>query len=141
MFSGPVSALMGGRRYSYVALLRGESPDADSGRVCLDDPVHLPNILRRHAQPCAHSAHRAVGRSHERVGPCNDKEQTLIILCIYTYWKNNIWDDLSEVLKLSVLELQFPQSFEECCNDILRQRVQPHFLTLMILALFESVQN
>lgn len=57
---------------SYVAQLRGESPDADSGGVRLDDPVNLPNVLRRHAQPCTHSAHRAVGRSHKWVRPCND---------------------------------------------------------------------
>lgn len=45
----------------YIALLCREGPDADSGRVSLDDPVNCPNILWRHAQTGAHATHCAIG--------------------------------------------------------------------------------
>lgn len=57
---------------SYILLLWGESTDAHSCGVRLDDPVNLADILRRHAEAGAHPAHRAVGRRHERIRSCND---------------------------------------------------------------------
>lgn len=45
----------------YIALLGREGPDADSGRVRLDDSVNCPNILRGHAQTGAHATHCAIG--------------------------------------------------------------------------------
>lgn len=62
------------RAFSYVVLLWGEGANADSGCVRLDNPVNLADVLRGHAQSCAHAAHGAVGRSHKRVRPCNGGE-------------------------------------------------------------------
>lgn len=57
---------------SYVALLWGESSDADSGGVRLDHAVNLPDVLRWHSQTRTNPAHRAVGRCHKRVRTCDD---------------------------------------------------------------------
>lgn len=57
---------------SYILLLWGESTDAHSCGVRLDDPINLADVLRRHPEARAHPAHRAVGRRHKRVRSCND---------------------------------------------------------------------
>lgn len=57
---------------AYVALLWGESTDAHSGGVGLDDAVNLTDVLRRHAEARTDPAHRAVGWCHKWIRPCND---------------------------------------------------------------------
>lgn len=59
---------------THVDLLGGEGPDAHAGGVGLHHSVHVPDVLRGDAQTRAHAAHRAVGGSHKRVGPCKTED-------------------------------------------------------------------